>query len=72
MHKEKNDESSVVLVEIRYPDGKIERLAPAAADILCRKANCIDVEKEKVELAAQKAAEEAAKKLAEESNDKDD
>lgn len=58
-------------VEIRRPGGKIEKVAPAAADILCRKGGCVNVAKEKAELAAKEAAEEAAKKQAEEAGEKD-
>jgi len=32
-----------VSVEIKHPDGETERVAPAAADILCRKAGCVVV-----------------------------
>ena len=48
-------------VEIRYPNGDLEKVAPAAADILCRKAGCVDVAKEAAELAAKEAAEKEKK-----------
>lgn len=56
---EEKMKSTVVLVEIRHPDGKTEKVAPAAADILIRKAGCVDVAKEKAEKAAQEEAEKA-------------
>ncbi|HUX58626.1 MAG TPA: hypothetical protein VMV77_16770 [Bacteroidales bacterium] len=62
-NKEFDKDFKVVLVEIRYPDGKIDKVAPAAADLLCRKAGCVDVAKEAAEIAAKEAAEkEAAEK----------
>jgi hypothetical protein len=50
-------------VEIRHPNGDTEKVRPAAADILCRKAGCVDVAKEK-------AAKEAAEKAAAEAEEK--
>jgi len=58
-NKEYDKDFKEVLVKVRNPEGKIEELAPAAADILCRKAGYVDVAKE---AAAKKAAEEAAEK----------
>lgn len=43
------------LVEVRGKDGKTQKVAPAAADIMCRKGGFVDVAKEE---AAKKAAEE--------------
>lgn len=51
-------------VEIRHPDGNTEKVAPAAADLLCRKAGCVDVAKEAAEIAEKEAAEKAAKEAA--------
>jgi hypothetical protein len=55
--KEKVEPVEDVSVEIRYPDGKTDKVAPAAADLLCRKADCVDVAKEKAEIAAKEAEE---------------
>ena len=52
-----------VLVEVRGPDGKTQKVRPAAADIMCRKGGFVDVAKEKAEKeAAEKAEKEAAEK----------
>ena len=50
-----------VLVKIRYPDDKEEDVSVHCADLLCRKAGCVDVVKEAAEKAA-KEAKEAEKK----------
>lgn len=61
--KEEVEPFEEVLVEVRGPDGKTKKVAPAAADILCRKGGFVDVAKEKAEKeVAEKAAAEAAKK----------
>ena len=57
--KEEVEPFEKVLVEVRGADGKTQKVAPAAADIMCRKGGFVDVAKEK---AAEKAAAEAAKK----------
>ena len=53
-----------VSVEIRHANGETERVAPAAADILCRKEEgCVNVAEEKAKkAAADKLAKEAAEK----------
>jgi len=38
-----------VLVEVRGEDGKTQKVAPAAADIMCRKGGFVNVAKEKAE-----------------------
>lgn len=48
---------------VRSPEGKVEKLAPAAADILIRKAGYVDENEYQAALKAKKAAE--AKALAE-------
>ena len=60
MPPKKEDIEKVVddSVEIRKPDGKTVKVAPAAADILCRKAGCVDVAKEAAEKAAAEKEEE--------------
>lgn len=50
-----------VFVKIRYPDGKEEDVSPHCADLLCRKADCVDVAKEAADLKAKEAAEKAEK-----------
>jgi len=56
--------------KVRSPEGEVEILAPAAADILIRKADYVDENEYQAKLKAKKAAEaaalEAAKKDAEE------
>ena len=57
--KDVRDDFKPEVVEIRHPNGKTEKVAPAAADLLCRKAGCVDVKKEEaLKKAAEKAAEE--------------
>lgn len=46
-----------VLVEVRGKDGKTQKVAPAAADIMCRKGGFVDVVKETAELKAKEEAE---------------
>lgn len=66
-NKDFNPNFKQVLVEIRHPGekGKVEKVSPAAADILCRKGGCVDVAKEAAELKAKEEAEKAAKEKAE-------
>ena len=56
--KEVVEDFKEVLVEIRHPNGDKEKLAPAAADIMCRKGGCVDVAKEAAEKAAAEKEEE--------------
>jgi hypothetical protein len=49
---------------VRSPEGKVEKLAPAAADILIRKAGYVDENEYQAKLKAIKAAEAAAKEAA--------